>query len=204
MQWQKWKKIHLYHTISNTDNSGSNKRNEILPLHQYASVKSLAKHTKSSQRHSSRMNAHMQRTTRCRAPYYSITWETQFEKDESPHSHTKVITTRGPNRGVKRHHQWPERQLAPYLPPTLTLLTLPPRRRTWQLSCTNTSCKDDIVLTRWERLLKATEWPMTTVTATHIKCNDRNENKSIYTTLSPIQTTQVATKGMKYSLYTKK
>jgi hypothetical protein len=39
------------------------------------------------------MNAHMQRATRCRAPYYSITWETQLEKDESPHSHTKVITT---------------------------------------------------------------------------------------------------------------
>jgi hypothetical protein len=72
------------------------------------------------------------------------------------------------------------------------------------ISCTNTSSKDDIVLTRWERLLRATEWPVTTVTGTHIKCNDRNENKSIYTTLSPIQTTQVATKGMKYSLCTKK
>jgi hypothetical protein len=39
---------------------------------------------------------------------------------------------------------------------------------------------------------------------THIKSNDRNEKKSIYTILSPTQTTQVATKGMKYSLYTKK
>jgi hypothetical protein len=121
----------------------------------------------------------------------------------------EVITTRGPNRGVKRYHQWSGSQPAPYLPPRLILLTLPwssmlheacttqtppPRRRTWQLSCTNTSCKDDIVLNRWERLLRATEWPMTTVTVTHIKWNDRNENKSIYTTLSPTQTTQVATK----------
>jgi hypothetical protein len=72
------------------------------------------------------------------------------------------------------------------------------------LSCTNTSCKDDIVLNRWERLLRATEWPVTTVTVTHINCNDRNENKSIYTILSPTQTTQVATKRMKYSLCTKK
>jgi hypothetical protein len=72
------------------------------------------------------------------------------------------------------------------------------------LSCTNTSCKDDIVLNRWERLLRATEWPVTTVTVTQIKWNDRNESKSIYTTLSPTQTTQVATKGMKYSFCTKK
>jgi hypothetical protein len=64
----------------------------------------------------------------------------------------------------------------------------------WALSCTNTSCKDDIVLNRWERLLRATEWLVTTVTVTHIKWNDRNENKSIYTTLSPTQTTQAATK----------
>jgi hypothetical protein len=87
------------------------------------------------------------------------------------------------------------------------LWTWSPNRRTWKtlfLSCTNTSCKDDIVLNRWERLFKATEWPVTTVTVTHIKWNDRNENKSIYTTLSPTQTTQVATKGMKYSLCTKK
>jgi hypothetical protein len=34
MKWQKWKQIHLHHTISNTNNSGNNKRNEILPLHQ--------------------------------------------------------------------------------------------------------------------------------------------------------------------------
>jgi hypothetical protein len=34
MKWQKWKQIHLHHTIANTDILGSNKRNEILPLHQ--------------------------------------------------------------------------------------------------------------------------------------------------------------------------
>jgi hypothetical protein len=57
MKWQKWKQIHLYHTISNTDNSGSNKRNEILPLHQEVV---------------NRPEAHFTRPLRlCRSPFHT-------------------------------------------------------------------------------------------------------------------------------------
>jgi hypothetical protein len=80
--------------------------------------------------------------------------------------------------------QWTNQDLVHYQKPQscgwkISKITQAFRAWNTKVSYTNTSCKDDIVLNRWERLLRGIEWPMTTVTVTHIKWNDRNKNKSI-------------------------
>jgi hypothetical protein len=121
-------------TTVTVTHSGSNKRNEILPLHQEVANRLEAHFTNTQvSNHSpniqSQVSAILQEWRRiCNKVQGTVllhdVGDSTWERWVSPQPHG-VITTRGPNRGVKRHHQWSGSQPAPYLPPRLTLLTLP-------------------------------------------------------------------------------
>jgi hypothetical protein len=122
MKWQKWKQIHLHHTISNTDNSGSNKRNEILPLHQEVVNRLEAHFTDNSgsnkrneilplhQEVVNRLEAHFTRPLcPCRSPFHTgepnsqqAKWKPVMKTLQNCVTHPQIPSTRYSKTQYKR------------------------------------------------------------------------------------------------------